>query len=305
MSVLVVGSVGIDTIETPQGRAEDVLGGSAVYFAAAASLFSPVRMVSVVGEDFPDEMRGALQEKGVDLAGVRVRPGRTFRWHGRYSEDMNDRETVSVELGVLEGFQPRLPPSYKDTPLVFLANGPTATQAAVRDQLSRDSFVAADTMNLWIETERDALEKLIGRVDMLVLNDSEARQLTGRGNLWEAAEALLERGPRTVVVKRGEHGCMLAGRGGPMAIPAARLPCLVDPTGAGDSFAGALLGSLASHGGAGGETGPEKGQLRRGLAAATAVASFTCESFGPDRLFRLTREDVERRLGEIRELVRF
>jgi len=297
--VLVVGSTALDTVEGPTGRADDVLGGSSVYFAAAASLFAPVRLVSVVGEDFPDEARDLLARRGVDLAGLEVAPGRTFRWHGRYTPDMNDRETVSVELNVLGSFRPKLPEGYRSTRYVFLANGPTATQHSVLDQMSGSPYVAADTMNLWIENEREELERLLGRVDLLILNDAEARMLTGRQSLWAAAADLAARGPRTVAIKKGEHGSYLAGRGGPCVVPAFPLESLVDPTGAGDSFAGAFMGHLARAG------SMETEELRAALAAASAVASFTCESFGPDRLLSVTLGELDERIDALRKLAAF
>ena len=298
--VLVVGSIGIDTVETPHGRADDVLGGSAVYFAAAASLFAPVRLVSVVGEDFPDEDRKRLEERDIDLAGLEVVPGgKTFRWHGRYSIDMNDRETVSVDLNVLGDFHPVLPESFKNTPWVFLANGPTATQHSVADQMAGSPYIAADTMNLWIETERAELDRLLRQIDLLILNDSEARMLTGVASLWDAAGALVETGPKTVALKKGEHGSYLVGEGGPFAVPSYPITKLVDPTGAGDSFAGALMGCLARDGKA------DRDTLRRALATASVVASFTCESLGPDSLLAATAEDIDSRLETLRELTRF
>lgn len=298
--VLVVGSTGLDTIETPSDRADCVLGGSAVYFAAAASLFAPVRMVSVVGSDFPDSARRALEKRRIDLAGLQTVPGgRTFRWHGRYSPDMNDRETVSVELNVLGEFRPSLPEGFRRTRWAFLANGPTSTQHSVRDQLLKGAFVAADTMDLWIAKERAELMRLLRRVDCLILNESEARMLTGRSSLWDAAREALEAGPRSVVVKKGEHGAYLAGRGGPCAVPAYPLDRLVDPTGAGDAFAGGFVGWLAREG------SRSAASLRRALGAATVAASFACESFGPERLLRASASEAMRRLGELRRLASF
>lgn len=298
--VLVVGSTGLDTIETQEGTAKDVLGGSAVYFAAAASLFAPVRLVSVVGEDFPEEGRARLERRNVDLAGLEVvGGGETFRWGGRYSADMNERETLFTELNVLGDFEPKLPEEYRRTPYVFLANGPTAMQHGVIDQLDAKAFVAADTMNLWIRTERAELGRLLGRIDLLILNDEEARMLSGKTALWEAARDITGLGPATVALKKGEHGSYLAGRGGPCAVPAFPVDRLTDPTGAGDSFAGAFMGYVAREG----STAPEV--LRVACAMASVVASFTCESFGPERLLEVAPEEVDSRLAELRELVRF
>ncbi|MHC4201326.1 MAG: PfkB family carbohydrate kinase, partial [Planctomycetota bacterium] len=340
--VLVVGSSGLDTIETEKETVRDVLGGSAIYFAAAASMFAPVRVVSIVGEDFPEEGRSGLARRDVDLAGLEVVPGgRTFRWAGRYSADMNERETLLTELNVLGDFEPKLPDEYKATPYVFLANGPTATQHAVLDQLETDSsshrrgrgerrerrdrgngleargnrtpcsalsavkgvrtqaYVAADTMNLWIDTERDELTRLLSRTDLLILNDEEARMISGRTALWDAAREITKLGPTTVALKKGEHGSYLVGRGGPCAVPSFPLESLVDPTGAGDSFAGAFMGYIARAE----STEPET--LRAALAVASVTASFTCESFGPKRLFEVTMDEVNSRLDVLRELVRF
>lgn len=298
--VLVVGSTAIDTVETPHGRADEVLGGSAVYFSAAASLFAPVRLVSVVGEDFPEEGRKKLEDRNVDLAGLETVPGgKTFRWHGRYSADMNDRDTVSVDLNVLGAFEPKLPDAFKKTPWVFLANGPTATQHSVADQMEGVSYIAADTMNLWIESELGELERLLGRIDLLIVNDSEARAMAGVTPLWDAAARLIGMGPKTVALKKGGHGSYLAGVGGPFAVPSYPITKLVDPTGAGDSFAGALMGCLAREGKA------DRDTLRRALATASVVASFTCESLGPERLLAATADEVESRLEELRELTGF
>jgi sugar/nucleoside kinase (ribokinase family) len=298
--VLVVGSVGLDTVETPTASADEVLGGSAIYFAAAASLFAPVRLVGVVGGDFPPAARERFAARGVDLAGLETVPdGKTFRWHGRYTNDMNDRETVSVELNVLGSFQPTLPETFRSSPFVFLANGPTATQHSVRDQLVRTPFVAADTMNLWIETERAELERLLTRIDCLVLNDAEARMITGIPSLWHAARAILSMGPKTVALKKAEHGSYLVGAAGECAVPAYPIERLVDPTGAGDAYAGAFMGYLAREGAANAPA------LRAGLAAASAVASFACESLGPDRLLGVTAEEVDERMRRLRGLVSF
>jgi len=298
--VLVVGSIGLDTVETPCGRADGVLGGSAVYFAAAAALFAPVRLVGVVGSDFPASARRRLESRPIDLSGLEeVQGGKTFRWHGRYSQDMNDRVTVSVELNVLGEFRPRLPEAFKKTRWAFLANGPTSTQQSVREQLPRGAFVAADTMDLWIEKERPGLLRLLRDIDCLILNDSEARMLTGRTSLWDAAREALRTGPKSVVVKKGEHGAYLAGRGGPCAVPAFPIAKLVDPTGAGDAFAGGFVGWLAREGSA------SPGALRRALGAATVVASFACESFGPERLLSARASEVRKRLSALRRLARF
>ena len=299
--ILVVGSIGLDTVETPAGKAEGVLGGSATYFSAAASLFSPVDVVGVVGEDFDMSLFSPLRERGLDLSGVEIRRGeKTFRWHGRYSEDMNERETIQVQLNCFRDFAPVVPETYREDEFVFLANGSPATQLAVLGQCNSPGLVAADTMDLWIETEREALNELIRRVDLFLLNDSEARALGGEWSVVKAAGVLLERGVRRgVVVKKGEHGSFLRTRDGMFALPAYPARELVDPTGAGDSFAGALLGKLAELG----RTGSDA--LKLALAFATAAASMTCEGFSWEGLVNSRAEDVERRVEELERMTRF
>lgn len=279
MSILVVGSIALDTVETPYGRREDLLGGSATHFAYAASLFGPVRLVGVVGEDFPAAHLEALAERGVDTAGVTVvRGGRSFRWSGRYSPDMNARETLSVELNVFGEFRPAIPRAFADSRFVFLANGAPATQACVLDQVEEGAFTLCDTMDLWIETARADLLGLLERVDGVVVNDGEARALTGELNTARAASRILGLGPRYVVVKKGEHGSLLVGREGRFLLPAYPVEVVRDPTGAGDSFAGALMGALAREGTA------SFAALRRALVHATVVASFNVEAFGVEGL---------------------
>ena len=299
--VLVVGSIGLDTVETPVAKAEAVLGGSATYFSAAASLFSPVDVVSVVGEDFDMSLFSPLRERGADFSGVEIRRGeRTFRWHGRYSTDMNERETIEVQLNCFRDFAPVVPEGYRRDEFVFLANGSPATQLAVLGQCSSPRLVAADTMDLWIETEREALNELIRSVDLLLLNDSEARALSGVASVVRAAGELLERGVRRgVVVKKGEHGSFLRTKNGMFALPACPVRKLLDPTGAGDSFAGALLGKVASLG----RTNLDA--LKLALAFATAAASMTCEGFSWEGLVGSSREDVERRVDELERMTRF
>ena len=296
--VLVVGSVAYDTVETPAGKEEDLLGGSAVYFSLAARLFSTVAVSGVVGEDFAEEDRELLRSASVEVDCLETVPGgRTFRWHGRYHEDMNRRDTVSVALNVLEDFRPVLPERHLRTPFVFLANGATATQLAVLEQVAPyRPVVYFDTMNLWIETEREGVLELLRRTDGVVLNDGEARVLTGRGNLLAACRALREMGAGDVVVKKGEHGLLaLLGDAGLVALPAFPLEEVKDPTGAGDAFAGAFMATLARAGGRG---------KRRALAAAVVTASFCVETFGAGGLLALDAGAFERRLAQYRELCR-
>ncbi len=299
--VLVVGSIGIDTVETPMGKRERILGGSATYFAAAASFFAPVDMVGVVGEDFDMSLFAPLRERGADLSGVEVRQGeKTFSWHGRYSQDMNERETVEVRLNCFKNFSPVVPEAYRDDPFVFLANGSPETQLAVLGQCNSPRLIAADTMDLWIETEREALDELVRKTDILLLNDSEARALSGEPSVLKAASALLRRGARRgVVVKKGEHGSFLCSHEGIFALPACPARKLVDPTGAGDSFAGGLLGKLAELGKAGFD------ELKLGVAFGTAAASLTCEDFSWDRLISARVEDVTKRVDQLERMTRF
>lgn len=299
MSLCVVGSVAFDTVETPGGSVERALGGSAVYFSAAACLFGPVRLVGVVGDDFGQDRVEVLERMGVDLTGLQRAQGKTFFWHGRYSEDMNVRETVQVDLNVFGEFRPEIPETYKDSRFLFLANGPPATQASVLDQVRKPDFAMADSMDLWINTTRPALDALMKRVDALIINDSETRMLGGGDNLIEAAKRVLDMGPRLLIVKKGEHGAIMLTRDDFFAIPA--YPCRVvrDPTGAGDTFAGGLMGCLAA---LGRTDGPA---MRQALAYGTVLASFCVEDFSLGRLASVTRQEVDDRLAEFRDMLRF
>ncbi len=296
MSVLVVGSTAFDDIQTPFGTREACLGGSSTYFSLAAALFTQVRLVSVVGEDFPSASRDLLAARGIRLDGLEVRPGKTFRWSGRYAADMNSRETLAVHLNTFGDFRPKVPPAFRDSRFVFLANGAPATQASVLEQVPPPEFVVADTMNLWIETARDALLALLRRVDGLILNDEEARMLTGEKNLIRAGRRVLELGPKLVILKKGEHGCFLFSNFFAYAMPAYPTERVVDPTGAGDSFAGGFMGFLSTC-----DT-LSLWNMKRAIAYGTVTASLTVEDFGVDRLAQAKLEDVERRY---RELIQF
>lgn len=299
MTLLVVGSVAYDSIKTPHGSREDCLGGSSTYFCLAASFFSPIRLVSVVGEDFRDEDMSLFQSHGVDTAGLEVVPGKTFRWGGEYSADMNSRDTLFTELNTFGSFDPKVPEGWRDSPFLFLANGHPSVQASVLDQCTKVDFVVVDTMDLWIETARDELVALLGRVDGLVLNDEEAKLLTGEVNLISAGNALLEMGPKLVMVKKGEHGCFLFNQYFQFALPAYPTSQVVDPTGAGDSFAGGFMGYLAGNGRV------SLHKLKKAMAYGTVTASLNVESFGTDRLAAASRSAIDSRFEEFLQFVTF
>lgn len=297
MSLLVVGSTAFDTVETPHGTAVDCLGGSSTYFALAARLFTKVRLVSVVGQDFPAKHRQLLEANGIDLTGVETKPGKTFRWHGRYSADMNSRETIDVQLNTFGDFKPQVPAAFRDTPFVFLANGSPATQASVLDQMQAPRFCVADTMDLWIERERAGLLALLRRIDGLIVNDSEVKQLTGKTNLIQAGRACLALGPKLVIVKKGEHGSFVFSNFFHYALPAYPTETVVDPTGAGDSFAGGFMGYLANC------NSISLWNMKRAVAYGTCAASLNVEGFGVQRLAEATLETLERRYQELQQFV--
>lgn len=294
--ILLVGSVALDDISTPFGEVRDAFGGSASYFALAASLFAPVRLVAVVGKDFPDEHRAFLEARKVDTRGLEIADGACFRWGGRYGDDLNSRETLFTHLNVFADFHPKVPAAFRDSPYVFLGNIHPALQAEVLAQVEKPRLVALDTMNLWIESAREELLRVVSQVDLLVLNDAEARQLTGESNLVRAGRRLLRLGPRTIVVKKGEHGAALFSAGGEFATAAVPLEDVVDPTGAGDSFAGGLLGYLAATG------DHSEGALRRAVAYGSVLASFTVQGFGIARLATVRAEEIAARCAELRNL---
>ena len=297
--IAVVGSVAFDTIETPIGRAEEVLGGSATHFAVAASYFAPVHLVAVVGEDFPEAERDYLASRNIDLSGLEVRPGRTFRWTGRYHEDMNVRDTLDLQLNVFADFRPSLSEDIRRAPIVFLANIDPRLQDSVLEQFDDPTLVACDTMNHWIDSARVPLEALLPRVDLLVLNDEEARQLSGEQNVSRAARRILDLGPRSVLVKRGEYGAILFSPESVFAVPAFPLEEVFDPTGAGDTFAGGLVGYLAATG------ERSEGGLRRAIVYGSVLASYVVEDFGGQRLRTLTHDDIDRRYRQFIALTEF
>lgn len=299
MSLIVIGSVALDSVETPFGRRDDVLGGSASFFSTVASFFTPVRLVAVVGEDFPEDHVTFLRQRGIDLAGLtRIPGGRTFRWRGRYGENLNEAHTLETQLNVLEHFDPVLPASYRAAEYVFLANIDPDLQSRVLDQVDKPKFVAADTMNFWIQGKLPALKRLLERLDCLVLNDSEAKQLTGETNISRAARAIRAMGPKQVVIKRGEYGALVFGEE-IFAVPAFPLEEVRDPTGAGDSFAGGFMGHLAATG------RNDHEAVRSAVVMGSVAASFAVEEFSLDGLRRLTRQDLVTRYDAFRRLVYF
>lgn len=300
MSLLVVGSIAFDSIHAPTGSVEDVLGGSATFFTYASSFFTKPRLVGIVGEDFPEEHRRFFASRNIDTAGLVVQPGgKTFRWKGRYHSDMNTRDTLEVQLNVLGTFDPVLPPQFRDSTHVFLANSHPAVQVKVLDQVTKPQLVMADTMDLWINTEHGTLLKLLPRLDGLLLNDSEARLLTEQDNMVLAGEAVRKLGPKFVIIKKGEHGAMLFSDDGIFVVPAYPTATVVDPTGAGDSFAGGLMGYLES------DTSAPPGRLRRAMAYGTVIASLTVEDFGLDRLKRASSQEIHDRLERYRNMLAF
>ncbi len=300
MSLLVTGSIGIDTVETPHGRVEDVLGGSSVYFSLAASLFADVRLIGVVGDDFDMDMLAPLRARRIDTRGVEVRPGsRTFRWHGKYTGAMNDAETVGVELNVLAEHGAAVPPEFADSEYIFLANTHPALQREFARQFREARLIVADTMNLWIEKEPDELRRLLAVVHGLVLNEAEARLLTGYPNLTVAGLEILKMGPRFVVIKKGEHGSLLISHEDLCVIPAYPTQRTIDPTGCGDTFAGAMMGYLAA------ADRHDPDTLRSAMARGSVVASFVIESFSVDALSTVSSADVESRLEELKRIARF
>lgn len=299
MNVLVVGSMAFDSIETPHGRADRVLGGSAAYFALAAAFFASARIVGVVGEDFPDEHLTALSRCGVDLEGLQRAPGKTFYWHGRYHEDLNVRDTLEVQLNVLEEFVPRLPAGYEDAEYAFLGNMHPAAQLEVLSRLKQPRLVALDTMDHWIHETPEELRKVLERVETVVINDSEARMLSGQHNIVRAARAILKMGPRAVLIKRGEYGVFQFSDAATFVVPAYPLEEVLDPTGAGDSFAGGFMGCLAA------ADAGDDGALRRAIVYGNVTASFTVEDFGPRRLIALERAEIDERYRRFVDLTRF
>ncbi len=299
MSVLIVGSTALDSIKTATRENPRLLGGSASHAAVAASFFSPVNLVGVVGNDFPKKYLQLYRRHGIDLEGLQVRDGKTFHWSGEYEVNMNNRRTLSTELGVFEGFTPHLPEAYRNSEFILLANIAPSIQMHVLDQIRSPKFVVADTMDLWLNRALPDLLKLLQRIDAFVLNDGEARQLTDEENVVRALKKIHRLGPKYVIIKKGEHGSILSGPDGLFVAPAFPLQKVVDPTGAGDSFVGGMLGYLATH------KGQIDKKLRKAVVVGSVVASFCCEGFGLARTTRTTRVMIDDRCREIEALVRF
>jgi sugar/nucleoside kinase (ribokinase family) len=299
MSVLIVGSTALDSIKTPKAENPKLLGGSASHAGVAASFLSPVRLIGVVGEDFPKPYVQLYRRHKIDSEGLQVLPGKTFHWSGEYELNMNNRRTLLTELGVFETFNPTLPKSYQATPYVLLANIAPALQAHVLNQMRRPKFVAADTMDLWLNIALKDLIALIKRLDLFVLNDSEARQLTEEDNVFCALKRIHKMGPRYVIIKQGSHGSILSGPKGLFLCPAYPLESVVDPTGAGDSFVGGIMGYLASR------KGSVDANIRRAMVYGSVIASFCCEGFGLQKTDRTTRAQIEKRVKELEKIARF
>lgn len=299
MSLLVVGSIALDSVMTPFGETADDPGGSALFFAAAASILQPVQVVGVVGDDYPWPALERLAQRGVDLSGVERARGESFRWKGKYSYDLSSRETLETRLGVFAGFQPKIPAAFRTARYVFLGNIDPELQLGVLDQVTEPKLVACDTMNYWIQSKRDVLLELLRHIDMIIVNDTEARELSGEWNIYRATRWLLTRGPRLAVVKQGEHGAILMSPDGTFKVPAYPLEEVFDPTGAGDAFAGGVMASLAR------ADDLSEPCLRRAMVYGGAMGSFAVEQFGIRRFADVTAGDVEARVRAFRDLVHF
>jgi sugar/nucleoside kinase (ribokinase family) len=299
MSLLVVGSVALDSVETPFGKADNVIGGSGTFFSASASHLSPVQLVGVVGDDYPMDQLEPLRARGVDMAGLEQAKGESFRWRGRYRHDLNSAETLETRLGVFSHFSPKIPAQFRSAPYVFLANIDPRLQLDVLKQVERPKLVACDTMNFWIESRRPDIVELIKHVDLITLNDGEARQLTDCFNLVKAARWIMARGPKMVIIKKGEHGAFLFKDSSIFFAPAYPLEDVFDPTGAGDSFAGGFMGYLAR------TNDLSDANLRRAVIYGSAMGSFAVEKFSVQRLLEITSGDISDRVADFRRLVAF
>jgi len=299
VSILVVGSIAYDSIETQHGKRDNALGGSTLYFSSAAGLFAPVNVVGVVGDDFNDQDIAFLQDRQVDFTGMHRTPGKTFRWGGKYHSNMNKRDTLFTDLNVFETFKPDIPQSYRDARYLFLANIDPDLQLDVLSQVKNPELVILDTMNLWIDIRRDSLEKVVRKADILILNDEELADFSGEANLVQAVRKVAAMGPSSIVVKRGEYGALLYSEESFFFAPAYPLEKVVDPTGAGDTFAGGFIGHIASEGKS------DQATLREAIVYGSVTASFTVEDFSMERLKTLDLEQIDRRYTRMREMVRF
>ncbi len=299
MSILVVGSIALDTVETPHGKADDALGGSALFFSTAASFFSPVNMVGVVGDDFNFADVEFLKNRNVDFSGVVTESGETFRWGGKYHKNINLRDTLFTDLNVFQDFKPTIPEHYRNSELIFLANIDPDLQLDVLDQINKPRISVLDTMNFWISSKRDSLMRLLRQVDILILNDEELIQLTEKHNLYDGASDILKEGPKAVVIKKGEHGAVLVSANGYFLAPAYPVKRVIDPTGAGDSFAGGFMGFLSTCEEINHQT------LRQAVVYGSVAASFTVEDFSFDRLKNISLGEIKERVNSIREMTSF
>ena len=299
MSILVVGSIALDSIETPFGKVEEVLGGSAVYFSLAASFFASINLVGVVGKDFPEEHLQVLQQRDVDLEGLQREEGKTFRWAGNYGYDLNEAQTLDTQLNVFSHFTPTIPDKYRRSELVFLANIDPTLQLSVLKQVHRPQVIACDTMNFWIENKLDALKETIKWTDILLINEAEARELAKEANLIKAGRSILSLGPETLVVKQGNYGALMFTENSIFSAPAYPLEDTVDPTGAGDTFAGGFMGYLAN------SCNLQESEIRKAIIFGSVLASFAVERFSIDRLRSLTFQEIKNRYGEFKRLTLF
>jgi len=300
MSILVVGSVALDSIETPFGQAENALGGSATYFSISASYFAPINLVAVVGDDFPDEYSSVFKKHAIDIKGLEIVNGSTFKWKGKYGHDLSNPETIYTQLNVFEKFSPKIPPEYKRSDVVFLANIDPELQMYVLSQVDRPRLIACDTMDYWIENKKNELLKLLKKIDIFLLNEGEARRLVDEPNLLKCGKAILSLGPKKVIIKKGENGVLLFSHSSVFSAPAFLLESISDPTGAGDTFAGGLMGYLRKSGRFTSDT-----EIRKGIIYGTVMASYTVEDFSVRKLSGINYPDVQKRFHDYRRLTRY
>lgn len=299
MSILVVGSVALDSVETPFGKRKEILGGSATFFSIAASFFSKVNVVAAVGEDFPKRYVTLLKNKGIGVDGLTVSAGKTFRWKGRYDYDLNTAHTISTHLNVFKDFKPHVPKQLREPKFLFLANIDPDLQYSVLQQVKRPKLVACDSMNYWINTKRKSLERLLDKIDILLLNDAEARQFSGESNLIKAAQQIVAFGPKAVIIKRGEHGVLYFSKNAHFIAPAYLLDMIYDPTGAGDTFAGGMMGYISR------AKKISEAVIRTSIIYGSIMASFTVEDFSVNRLLEITKRDITERFNSFRKITRF